>query len=280
MSDLDVIVYDIQDAGVRFYTYESTLGYFLEAAAKAGKPVLVLDRPNPLGGAYVQGPVADTGRESFVGYWQTPVRHGMTVGELARMFNSERSIGAKLSVVPMEGWFRGDWFDSTGEVWTNPSPNLRSLTEAVLYPGVGLIEGSNISVGRGTDTPFELVGAPWIDPATLAHYLNERQIGGVRFVPTRFKPTASNYANQLCGGVGIVLIDRDGLDAPEMGLEIAAALHHLYPGQFKMEALDALLLNRATLDALIAGNDPQRIAEDWQEAIAKFNAMRSKYLLY
>jgi len=280
LSDVDLIVYDIQDAGVRFYTYESTLGYFLEAAAKTGKPIVVLDRPNPLGGAYVQGPIADAGRESFVGYWQTPVRHGMTVGELARTFNAERSINAKLTVVTMEGWFRGDWFDSTGQLWTSPSPNLRSFTEAILYPGIGLIEGSNISVGRGTDTPFELIGAPWIDPSTLAQYLNDRQIGGVRFVPVRFKPAASNYANQQCGGINVVLIDRESLDGPEMGLEIAAALHHLYPSQFKTETLDGLLLNRATLEALIAGNDPQRIAEDWQDAVAKFNTLRSNYLLY
>lgn len=280
ISGLDVIVYDIQDAGVRFYTYATTLGYFLEAAAAAGKPLVVLDRPNPLGGAYVQGPIADAGRQSFVDYWQTPVRHGMTIAELARMFNSERAIGAKLTVVPMEGWMRGDWFDSTGRVWINPSPNLRSLTEAILYPGIGMIEGANISVGRGTDTPFEVVGAPWIDPAALARYLNERQISGVRFVPVRFKPDASTYAGQQCGGVNIVLIDRESLDAAEMGLEIAAALRRLYPDQFKTEALDGLLLNRATLNALTAGEDPQRIAEDWQDAIAKFNATRAKYLLY
>jgi len=280
MSDLDLIVYDIQDAGVRFYTYETTLGYFLEAATKAGKTLVVLDRPNPIGGACVQGPVAEAGRESFVGYWQTPVRHAMTVGELAKMFNTERSIAAKLSVVSMEGWMRGDWFDSTGQVWINPSPNLRSLTEAALYPGIGLIEGTNISVGRGTDTPFELVGAPWVEPSTLARYLNERQISGVRFVPVRFNPAASNYAGQQCGGVNIVLTDRESLDAPELGLEVAAALQHLYPSQFKTAALDGLLLNRAALDALIAGEDPQRIAEDWQDAIAKFSAVRSKYLLY
>ncbi len=163
LADVDEIVYDIQDAGVRFYTYESTFGYFLEAAAKAGKEMVVLDRPDPIGGVYVQGPIADAGRESFVSYWRTPVRHGMTVAELARMFNGERSIGAKLHVVPMQGWMRGDWFDSTGRVWINPSPNMRDLTEEVLYPGMGMIEGTNISVGRGTDTPFELVGAPWID---------------------------------------------------------------------------------------------------------------------
>jgi len=280
LAGMDAIVYDIQDAGVRFYTYESTLGYFLEAAAKAGITMFVLDRPNPLGGAYVQGPIADAGSESFVSYWRTPVRHGMTVGELARMFNAERKIGAKLTVIPMEGWMRGDWFDSTGRVWMDPSPNLRSLTEAVLYPGIGLIEGSNISVGRGTDTPFELVGAPWIEPAALASYLNERQISGVRFVPVRFTPNGSVYAGQECGGVNIVMTDRESLDAPEMGLEIAAALHHLYPAQFRVSEIDGLLRNRATLDALTKGEDPQRIAEDWQDAIASFDVLRAKYLLY
>ncbi|MGA9672645.1 MAG: serine hydrolase, partial [Terracidiphilus sp.] len=193
MAGIDAIIYDIQDIGVRFYTYESTLGYFLEAAAKSGKAIYVLDRPNPIGGGYVQGPIADAGRESFVSYWQIPVRHGMTVGELAQMFNGERSIGAKLSVVQMQGWMRGDWFDSTGRVWVNPSPNMRSMTAATLYPGIGMIEGTNISVGRGTDSPFELVGAPWIDASTLATYLNARMIDGVRFVPVEFTPDASNY---------------------------------------------------------------------------------------
>ena len=280
LANLDAIVYDIQDAGVPFYTYETTLGYFLEAAAKAGKEIFVLDRPNPIGGAYVQGPIADAGKESFVGYWQTPVRHGMTVGELARMFNGERAIGAKLSVVPMEGWMRGDWFDSTGRVWVNPSPNLRSLTAAELYPGVGMIEGTNISVGRGTDTPFELVGAPWIDASTLAAYLNARAIDGVRFVPIEFTPNASVYANQKCGGANIVLTNRDALDAPELGIEIAAAIEHLYPGNYKIAALDGLMRNKATLDALVAGQDPRRIAEDWQDALAKFQPVRAKYLLY
>ena len=269
-----------QDAGVRFYTYETTLGYFLEAAARAGKEIVVLDRPNPIGGAFVQGPVADAGRESFVSYWQTPVRHGMTMGELARMFNSERSIGAKLSVVRMEGWERGDWFDSTGETWINPSPNLRSLNEATLYPGIGMIEATNISVGRGTDTPFELVGAPWIDPAALAGYLNAREIDGVRFVPLRFTPTSSEYAGQICGGVNLVVTERNALDAPEMGVEIVAALLKLYPDQYKIAGLDTLMLNKASLDALASGADPRRIAEDWQDADEKFIALRAKYLLY
>ena len=280
MAGLDVIVYDIQDVGVRFYTYESTLGYFLEAAAAANKEMVVLDRPDPIGGAYVQGPMVDPGREAFVSYGQTPVRHGMTVGELARMFNAERGIGAHLTVVRMEDWMRGDWYDSTGEIWIDPSPNMRSLTEATLYPGIGMIEGTNISVGRGTDTPFELVGAPWIDAWTLAVYLNAREIDGVRFVPIQFTPHASTYADQTCAGVNIVLTDRESLDTPELGLEIAAALHHLYPDEYKTDALDGLMRNKATLDALMAGEDPRRIAEGWQEAIEHFQTLRAKFLLY
>ena len=280
LSGLDAIVYDIQDIGVRFYTYESTLGYFLEAAAKSGKQILVLDRPNPISGAYLQGPIADVGRESFVSYWKTPVRHGMTVAELAQMFNSERGIGAKLTVVKMEGWMRGDWYDSTGMTWINPSPNMRDLTEATLYPGLGMIEGTNVSVGRGTDTPFELLGAPWIAPAALAQYLNAREISGARFVPLSFTPNASIYMGEKCGGVNIVVTDRDALDAPELGLELAAALHNLYPDAYKLAALDGLMRNKSTLDALAAGEDPRRIAEDWQDALESFKTLRSKYLLY
>ncbi len=279
-AGLDAIVYDIQDMGVRFYTYESTLGYFLEAAAKSNKEIVVLDRPNPIGGGYMQGPIADEGRASFVSYWKTPVRHGMTVGELARLFNSERAIGAKLSVVKMEGWLRGDWYDSTGMMWINPSPNMRSLTEAALYPGLGMIEGTNISVGRGTDTPFELLGAPWIVPATLAEYLNGREISGVRFIPLNFTPGSSIYMGEKCGGVNVIVTDRDSLDAPELGLEIAAALHHLYPREYKLASLDGLMRNKATLDAVTAGEDPRRIAEDWQDGLDGFKAQRAKYLLY
>ncbi len=280
LSGLDVIVYDIQDMGVRFYTYESTLGYFLEAAAKSSKEIVVLDRPNPIGGGYMQGPIADSGRESFVSYWKTPVRHGMTVGELARMFNGERAIGAKLSVVKMAGWFRGDWYDSTGMLWINPSPNMRSLTEAALYPGLGMIEGSNVSVGRGTDTPFEALGAPWITPTALAAYLNGREISGVRFVPITFMPASATYAGQKCGGINLVVTDRDALDAPELGAELASALHHLYPDQYKLAPIDGLMRNKGTLDALTAGEDPRRIAEDWQDALESFKALRAKYLLY
>jgi uncharacterized protein YbbC (DUF1343 family) len=280
MKGLDVLIFDIADAGVRFYTYETTLGYFLEAAAAAAKPIVVLDRPDPLGGAFVQGPIADADRESFTAYWRTPVRHGMTMGELARMFNAERGIHASLTVVAAEGWMRGDWFDSTGELWMNPSPNLRNLNEAILYPGIGLIETTNVSVGRGTDTPFELVGAPWIKPAELAAYLNARDIAGVRFIPTSFMPVSSVYANQQCGGVNIMITERNALDAPEMGIEIAAALHKLDPQDYKLTAIDTLLVSKATLDALTAGEDPRRIAEQWQDELQRFEQVRAKYLLY
>ncbi|MGA2101219.1 MAG: exo-beta-N-acetylmuramidase NamZ domain-containing protein, partial [Candidatus Sulfotelmatobacter sp.] len=277
---LDAIVVDIQDAGARFYTYETTLGYFLESAAKAGIEIIVLDRPNPITGSFVQGPVADAGRESFTDYWAVPVRHGMTIGELAKMFNAERGINAKLTVVPMEGWQRGDWFDSTGLVWVNPSPNLRSVTEAALYPGVALIEGTNVSVGRGTDAPFELVGAPWIKSREFAAYLNTRGIAGVRFVPMTFTPTASAYNGQVCQGVNLVLTDRNGFDAPELGVELAAALRKLYPADFKIERMSELLVNQSVYDALVAGQDPRRIAQDWQDGLGKFGKIREKYLIY
>jgi uncharacterized protein YbbC (DUF1343 family) len=280
LKQLDAVVVDIQDAGVRFYTYETTLGYFLEGAAKAGIEVIVLDRPDPITGSFVQGPVSDAGVENFNNYWTVPVRHGMTMGELAKMFNTERNINAKLTVVAIEGWERGDWFDSTGLAWINPSPNLRSVTEAALYPGVGLIEGTNVSVGRGTDTPFEVLGAPWMKARELAAYLNARAIAGVRFVPITFTPTSSNYAGQKCEGVNLVLTDRNALDAPEMGIELAAALKKLYPADYKMERMMELLVNQAAYDGLVAGEDPRRIAQDWQEKIENFEAVRKKYLLY
>jgi len=277
---LDAIVFDIQDAGVRYYTYETTLGYFLEAAAKAGIEMFVLDRPNPITGSFVQGPTADEGKESFTNYWTLPVRHGMTMGELAKMFNTERGINAKLTVIPMEGWERGDWFDSTGQVWVNPSPNLRSVTEAALYPGVGLIEGTNVSVGRGTDTPFEVVGAPWIKSKELAAYLNARGIPGVRFVPVTFTPTSSAYSGQECQGVNVVLTDRNGFEGPELGIELAAALHKLYAADFKIEHMQGLLVNQTAYDALMAGQDPRRVAQDWMEGLEKFEKVREKYLIY
>ena len=280
VRNLDVLVFDVQDAGARFYTYEATLGYFLEAAAKAGKPIVVLDRPNPVNGTYVQGPVSDSGQESFVNYHNVGVRHGMTIGELAKLYNGERHINANLTVVPMKGWMRGDWFDSTGQEWVNPSPNLRNLEQAILYPGVALIEGTNVSVGRGADTPFEVIGAPWIKPKQLAAYLNARLISGVRFVATEFTPASSNYAGQACGGVNIILTNRETLDAPELGIELAAALHKLYPQQFELAKMNVLLANQAALQGLQTGEDPRRIAEDWRDGLDRFVQVRAKYLIY
>ena len=280
LRNLDVLVYDLQDVGARFYTYETTLGYFLEAAAKAGKPIVVLDRPNPLNGAYVQGPLSDAGQESFINYYSVPVRHGMTIGELAKLYNAEKHINANLTVVPMKGWMRGDWFDSTGQVWVNPSPNLRGLEQAALYPGVALLEGTNLSVGRGTDKPFEVVGAPWIDGKELASYLNGRYIAGVRFVPTNFTPTSGTYARQPCSGIHIIITDRESLDAPELGIELAAALHQLSPLGFDIPPVDRLLVNKSVLSAIQAGEDPRRIADDWRGAVEQFMLVRVKYLLY
>jgi uncharacterized protein YbbC (DUF1343 family)/CubicO group peptidase (beta-lactamase class C family) len=280
LKGLDAVVFDIQDAGARFYTYETTLGYFLEAAAKTGIEMIVLDRPNPITGSFVQGPMTDAGRESFTNYWAIPARHGMTMGELAKMFNAERGINAKLTVVPMEGWQRGDWFDSTGLEWVNPSPNLRNLTEEGLYPGVAFIEGTNVSVGRGTDSPFELVGAPWVKAKELASYLNARGIPGVRFVPVTFMPSSSVHSGQACQGVNILLSDRNSFDAPELGMELATALHKLYPTDFRMERMQALLANQSIYDALQAGRDPRRIAQDWRDTLEKFLELRKKYLIY
>ena len=280
LKTLDAVFIDLQNAGARYYTFETSMGYFLEAAGKAGIEVVVLDRPNPITGSAVQGPVSDPGTASFVNYFQEPVRHGMTMGELAQMFNSELNIHAKLTVVPMQGWMRGDWYDSTSLPWINPSPNLRSLTEATLYPGVGLVEGTNVSVGRGTDTPFELLGSPWIRSRELADYLNARQIQGVRFVPVDFTPGSSIYAHQLCHGINIVLLDRSVLDGPEMGVELASALHKLYGTAYDMHRMPELLNNKAAFDAIVAGEDPRRIAQDWQEQLSKFQDMRQKYLIY
>jgi uncharacterized protein YbbC (DUF1343 family)/CubicO group peptidase (beta-lactamase class C family) len=280
LKTLDAIVFDVHDVGSHLYTYEATLGYFLEGAAKAGIEMIVLDRPNPITGSFVQGAIPDPGRESFVNYFPVPVRHGMTMGELAKMFNTERSINARLTVVPMDGWMRGDWYDATGLPWINPSPNMRSLTEATLYPGVGLVEGTNVSVGRGTDTPFELLGAPWIKGKELAQYLNARNISGVRFVPITFTPSASNYSGQKCEGVNIFVVERNALDTGELGVELASALHKLYPEQYHMERMMELLGNQSVYDAIASGQDPRRIADDWREPLEKFMQVRQKYLIY
>ncbi len=280
LKQFDAVVIDIQDAGVHFYTYESTMEYFLEAAAQSGTEIVVLDRPDPITGSMVQGPLADPDKLNFVANYPLPARHGLTMGELARFYVGERQLQTKLTVIAMQGWQPGDWYDATSLLWINPSPNLRSLTEATLYPGVALIEGTNVSVGRGTDTPFELVGAPWINARQLADYLNGRYISGVRFIPVQFTPLSARYAKQQCNGVNIALLDRYNLDSPEMGVELAAALHKLYPSDFQMEKMITILANQSTLDALAAGHDPYRIAAGWQDALDGFQQKRKKYLLY
>ncbi len=280
LKTLDAVVFDVQDAGARFYTYPATLGYLLEAAAQTNTQVIVLDRPNPINGSFVQGPMSQTELTNFNNYHPIPLRHGMTLGELAQLYNTERKIGARLHVVPMQGWLRGDWFDSTGIVWTNPSPNLRSVNEAELYPGVAMVEGTNVSVGRGTDTPFEVLGAPWIDARAFSDYLNARLIPGVRFVPVTFTPASGPYQKQACKGVNLIVTDRTVLDAPELGIELAVALRKLYPEQWKYDLLLKLMANREVFDAVGRGDDPRTIAQSWQEELEKFKETRQKYLIY
>ena len=278
---LDAVLIDLSDAGVRFYTYEAVVRYFLEAASKTHTDIVVLDRPNLVGGAMVQGPISDAGKDSYVNAAPLPVRHGMTLGELARYFNGEFQLNAPLSVVAMTGWERGDYFDATGLPWINPSPNLRSLRQAVLYPGTGLIETTNLSVGRGTDTPFEYVGAPWIEGAALARTLNARFLPGIRFVPVQFTPQAPYpYANQVCHGVELIVTDRNVLDSPELGLEIATAIHKLYGDKFQLSKIERLLANQSVLEQMLTGRDPQRLAEDWQQQLHDFELKRKPYLLY
>jgi uncharacterized protein YbbC (DUF1343 family) len=280
LAGLDIIVVDLQDAGVRFYTYATTIAYVMEEAAKRRIKVVILDRPNPIGAAGAEGPVLEPELESFTGYFPMPVVHGMTLGELAFMFNTEKNIGAELTVIAMRGYRPRSWYDETGLAWIAPSPNLRSVTEAILYPGVGLVEGANVSVGRGTDTPFEIVGAPWIDGAKLADYLNARAIPGVRFEPAQFTPDQDRFAGKACGGVRIALIGRNDLDAPELGLEIAAALHGLYPAAFEVTRLLGGVGSRSAISALENGADPRTIAADWTNPLRAFEALREKYRLY
>ena len=280
LEGIDALVFDIQDAGVRFYTYITTMGYAMEAAAKKEIPFYVLDRPNPINGSIVQGPILTKDLLSFVGYFPMPVRHGMTVGELAQMFNAEYKIGAKLHVIKMLGYERTDWYDETGLLWVNPSPNLRTLTEATLYPGVAMVEAANVSVGRGTATPFELLGAPWMNGRDIAAYLNKRRIQGVRFIPVQFTPNGNRFQNQRCQGVQIILLDRQALDSPALGVEIASALYRLYPRDFKLDKILPLVGCYEVLQAIKGAQDPQSIVLNWQDPLTDFRQLRAKYLLY
>ena len=280
LKGIDALVFDVQDAGVRFYTYATTMAYAMEAAAHKDIVFYVLDRPDPIGADLVQGPMLDADMKSFTAYFPLPVRHGMTLGELAGLFNTQANIGAKLHVIKMRGYRRSDWYDDTGLKWVNPSPNLRTLTQTTLYPGVGLVEGANVSVGRGTDTPFERVGAPWINSKELADYLNRRGIAGVFFIPTDFTPDANRYQNQLCHGIRVLLTDRHALDSPLLGVEIASALYRLYPAEFRVQEILGMVGARGVLQTLTEGQDPKLISSQWQGGIKEFSELRNKYLLY
>ncbi len=280
LKDLDALVYDIQDVGVRFYTYIATLGYVMEEAGKARLPVFVLDRPNPINGNDVEGPIADADKLSFTAYHTLPVRHGLTIGELARLYNDERHIGADLRVIKMEGWQRAMWFDATGLTWINPSPNMRSLAEAALYPGVGLLETTNVSVGRGTDTPFEVIGAPWLDGPKLASYLNARRIAGVRFIPVRFTPRSSLFKNEECGGINLLITNRSQFQSVLTGVEIAVALHSLFPADWKIDNYSRLLVNADTFERLKRGEAAEDIVRSWNASLENFRRARARILLY
>ena len=280
LRGLDTVVVDLQDAGARFYTYATTMAYLLEAAARHRLRVVVLDRPNPVGGAAVEGPRLDEESLGFTGYFPAPVRHGLTLGELARLFNGEREIGADLEVVPMRGWTRAHWFDETGLAWVDPSPNLRNLHQAALYSGIGAIEGANLSVGRGTDTPFEQIGAPWIDGPALARELNRAGLPGLRVYPVSFTPESNRFAGELCHGVFFLVTDRDALRPVRLGLEVAAALHRLHGDAFELDAVPRLFGSRAMTARIRAGDPTWAIAAAWDDGAAAWRRLSAPYLLY
>ena len=280
VAGIDLLVFDVQDAGVRFYTYITTMGYAMEAAASHHIAFYVLDRPDPLGGDRIEGPMLDRDRTSFVGYFPMPVRMGMTLGEMAQMFNVENKIGADLHVIAMQNWRRQMWFSDTGLPWVNPSPNLRSTAEEILYPGLEILQAGGVSVGRGTARPFEVLGAPWIRGKELSAYLNRREIPGVRFEPAKFTPDSGLYKGELCDGVKIVLTDRDALQTMRLGIEIASALGKLYPTKFEASKMIFLLGNAKTVKQLVDGDDPAAIVVTWDKDLEAFRKIRAKYLLY
>ncbi|HYF33807.1 MAG TPA: DUF1343 domain-containing protein, partial [Prosthecobacter sp.] len=278
LANLDALVFDIQDIGCRFYTYISTLRLCMEAAAKANKKFYVLDRVNPIGGLAVEGP-AVVDKETFTATHAIPIRHGMTVGELAKLMNAERAIGADLQVIPIEGWRREWLLDQTHLPWINPSPNMRTLTAAMLYPGIGLLEFS-VSVGRGTDTPFEVLGAPYVDDLRLSYELNKLALPGLRFLPVRFTPTASVFKDAACGGVRIEVVDRSALKPVQAGVAIAATLQRLYPGKFALDKVNTLLNHAELLKAIRAGRSWREMAAKWEAEREAFMVRRAGVLMY
>ncbi len=280
LQGIDTVVIDLVDVGARFYTYATTVAYVMEEAAKRKIGVVVLDRPNPIGGVQIEGPSLDAGIDGLIAYFPMPIRHGLTLGELSRLFNGEKKIAADLSIVEARGWQRDRWFDETGLPWTNPSPNMRNLHQASVYPGVGAIEYSNISVGRGTDAPFEQVGAPWVDEVKLAEALNDRRIPGVRFYPVNFTPSSSVYAGELCRGVFLVVTDRHALRPVRLGIEIAAALYRLHSDKYDFKTTVRLVGSQSTIDRIKRGEDPVEIARAWARDEEAWRRLRARYLLY
>ena len=280
LRGLEALVYDIQDVGIRYYTYITTMAYAMEAAASAGIDFIVLDRPDPITASLVQGPVMDRSLKSFIGYYPLPLRYGMTPGEVAQLYNREAGIGAKLQVVPMKGYRRDAWFDQTRLPWVDPSPNLRTLNQSILYGGVGVVESANLSVGRGTSTPFEIIGAPWISGQQLADYLQRRKIPGVSLEPVSFVPRSDRFCGKSCQGVRVRLVDRNNFDAPAFGIELASALQRLYPGKFDLGNTASMVGSREVVQAIKSGEDPRQIRQRWQPELASFMKKRQNYLLY
>ena len=281
MQDIDALVYDIQDVGARFYTYITTLGYMVEEAAKHKVPIYILDRPNPIGGTTVEGPALDEKYISFVGYLPgMPIRPGLTIGELARLYNGEKHLGADVRVIEMRNWRRSQFMDQTGAVWVNPSPQIRSLVQAILYPGVCLLESRIVWVKTGWDLPFQAIGAPWLRGRETATYLNARGIPGVSFIARRFKPDAGTFQGQECEGVEILLLDRNAVKPVELGVELVSAVMKFHPGKFNPDVVAKLIGNEDTINRIRAGEDPRAIAATWKAGEEKFRGVRGKYLLY
>jgi uncharacterized protein YbbC (DUF1343 family) len=280
LAGIDALVFDIQDAGVRFYTYITTMGYTMEAAASHHLSYYVLDRPDPLGGKTIEGPMLDRDRTNFVGYFPMPVRMAMTLGEMAQMFNTEKKMGCDLHIIQMRNWSRRDWFDDTGLPWVNPSPNLRSFRAEILYSGLEILPAGGVSVGRGTDTPFERLGAPWIRSAEFVDYMNRRSIPGVRFKADRFTPESGLHQGQLCEGATVAVTDRASFQSMRTGIEIASALAKLYPGKFEAAKTIELLGNATTVNRLVRGDSAAEIVLSWGAEVEVFRKLRAKYLLY
>jgi len=280
LQGVDVLVYDIQDAGARFYTYITTLGYTMEEAAKNHLSYYVLDRPNPIGGLAVEGPLLEPKYFSMVGYMRMPIRHGMTVGELAQLFNGEKKLGVDLHVIAMHGWQRNMFFDETGQEWIDPSPNLRTLTAAILYPGSCLLESQQVSVGRGTDTPFQIAGAPWFQGKAVADWLNALHLPGVRFLARRFRPTAPPYKDEECQGVEILLVDRHTCNSVRVGLALVEATLKFHPGKFDMDKTMRLLGDDGVAARLKRGESIDAIEASFQPQLREFLKLREGYLLY